>query len=231
MKVWWLAKGNNFGDLLTPYILDYFKIPYEYVPKPHNANCICVGSIAHKATSQTVVLGSGIIRADEKISPDANWMFVRGPRTRARVLEVGGVCPEIYGDPGLLLPYFCKESKKEFDIGIVPHFVDYNIVKNRYPNHKIIDVINSNPLEVAKEISKCRYIISSSLHGIIAAHSYGIPAAWVKFSDNLHGDGIKFIDYYESVNLTAVPSTVENPIFTCGTVDLQPIVNIFQSLK
>jgi hypothetical protein len=131
----------------------------------------------------------------------------------------------------LLLPNFCEESKKEFDVGIVPHYVDYEYVKEKYQNYKIINVINSNPLEVAKEITKCRYIISSSLHGIIAAHAYNIPAAMVRFSNNLHGDGIKFVDYYESINAVLKESTVEDPIFTTANFDSSPLINIFNSLK
>jgi hypothetical protein len=47
--------------------------------------------------------------------------------------------------------------------------------------------------------------VSSSLHGIIIAHSYGIPAAWIAISE-IHGSGVsadfKFLDYYSSVGLS-----------------------------
>lgn len=230
MKVWWLARDRNFGDLLTPYVLDFFKVPYEYTKDYSEANCLCIGSIAHKSSPGKIILGSGIIDSNTKVNGRADWKFVRGPKTRDRVLAAGGKCPPIYGDPALLLPKFCRESSKEYDVGIVPHFVDYEYVNNTYKNYKIIDVINDNPLEVAKEITKCRYIISSSLHGIIAAHAYNIPAAWVKFSDKLAGDGIKFVDHYESIGLTATLSTVEKPVYTTGKFNLSSIEDIFQEL-
>ena len=56
--------------------------------------------------------------------------------------------------------------------------------------HKIIDEINS-----------CQVIISSSLHGIITCHAYNIPCLWYKFSEKIVGDGIKFADYFSSVNI------------------------------
>lgn len=228
LKVWWASGTPNFGDILTPYVLDHFNIGWEFTEK---FDTICIGSIAKHATTNTLVLGSGIIGRTQNLCPTADWKFVRGPITRKRIIECGGNCPEIYGDPALLLPLFCEESKKEYDVGIVPHYVDYNLAVELFPSHNIINLKNRNPLEVAREISKCRTIISSSLHGIIAANAYGIPAAWVKFSDKLKGDGVKFLDYFQSINCNAELSTVNDPKFFIGSLDTTPIINIFQSLK
>jgi len=185
-SVWWVSSTPNFGDLLTPEILNYFNIPW-HKSSYDDFNLISVGSIAKVAKPKTIVLGSGIMGESENLCAEADWKFVRGPFTRNRILMCGGSCPEIYGDPAMLLPLICDESKKEFDVGIVPHYVDQQYVKENYPEFKIIDVKNLNPLETAKEITKCRSIISSSLHGIICAHAYNIPAAWVPFSNKLKG--------------------------------------------
>ena len=64
MKIWWLGSERgqgNFGDILTPHILDYFSINYEYVNHYTNATAISVGSIARRAGVGVTVLGSGII--------------------------------------------------------------------------------------------------------------------------------------------------------------------------
>jgi len=229
-KAWWLTKDKNFGDLLTPYILDYFDINYTHT-RIEDAQLLCIGSIARHAKEGTIVLGSGMINGrKEKLNPNADWRFVRGPYTRQRVIDCGGTCPEVYGDAAMLLPLICPAEEKQYNIGIVPHFVDYDYVKQYYSNYKIINVINENPLEVAKEISQCKKIISSSLHGIIAAHAYGIPAAWVEFSDKIKGDKIKFKDHYAALGLTATVSTVEDPIFTIENLNLDPIINILKSL-
>lgn len=228
IKLTWFNHATNFGDTLTPKIFDYFNIPYEYSP---DGSVISTGSVARHARPGTYVLGSGIISRNDKLSIEANWIFVRGPYTRNRIISLGGSCPRIYGDPGLLLSQIIDPSKKEFDIGIVPHVVDYDNVKEKYNHYHVIDLKSDDPFKTVKEITKCRYIISSSLHGIICAHSFGIPAAWVKFSDLLKGDGVKFEDYYSSVNLKAEMSTVDDPIFTTGEYDPSNLIDIFRNLE
>lgn len=230
-NVWWVKNDKNFGDLLTPHIFNYFNIPYTFTSK-NQADILCIGSIARHAKNNTIVLGSGIINSKkEKLNPNADWRFVRGPYTRQRILDCGGACPKIYGDAAMLLPLLCSPEEKKYEVGIVPHFVDYSIVKEKYLGYNIINVVNEDPLLVAREITKCKKIISSSLHGIIAAHAYGIPAAWVKFSNNVKGDDIKFKDHYASVGLEAKLSTIEHPIFTTGNYNTNEIEEIFASLK
>ena len=106
------------------------------------------------------------------------------------------------------MPLFCEESEKQYDVGIVPHYSDYDYVCRNYLNYHIINVVNPDPLDVAREITKCRKIISSSLHGIICAHAYHIPAKRVEFS-KLWGDGIKFVDYYAGKGASNLAAIVE----------------------
>ena len=226
MKVWWLGGADgkgNFGDVLTPYILDYFGQNYTFVKKHLDADILCVGSIARRANKTTKILGSGIISKKDKLNISADWRLVRGPHTRKRILDLGGACPELYGDPAILLPEFCDESKKEHDIGLIPHHIDYGLIKNNYPNEFTIQLrhLHRSPLDTAKEITKCRKVVSSSLHGVIAAHAYGIPAAWVDSENKLKGDDIKFQDYFASVGLFDIKKTsIDDPIFTLPKINL-----------
>lgn len=225
---WWTGEGSlrNFGDVLTPAFLNYFKIPYTY---SKDFDAISIGSIAKVARAGTIVLGSGFIHSRDPVCPTANWHFVRGPYSREKIINAGGHCPDIYGDPSLMLPLICDESKKQHDVGLVPHYSQYNRIKEEYPNYYVINLLTDDPLTTAKEITKCRTIISSSLHGIICAHAYNIPVAWCKFNSGLKGDDIKFRDHYASVNLEAISSSFEDPLFTIGKFNITPMVNIFNS--
>ena len=230
-KVYWGDVPHNFGDVLTGNLLAHFNIKYRHTNVHEDGTMYVIGSIARLATPGSTVLGSGVIRKNEKAEPTANWRFVRGPHTRSNVLAHGGTCPDVYGDPALLLPMFCEESKKQYDIGIVPHYEHFRYFKSNpnYSKYHIIDLVNNDPLQVAKEITKCKRIISSSLHGIICAHSFGIPAAHIVGNTKLHGDGLKFEDYYASVQTEHKISTIENPIYTDAKIpNLQNIVEIFE---
>ncbi len=49
--------------------------------------------------------------------------------------------------------------------------------------------------EVCAEISACARILSSSLHGLVVADSYGIPNARLVLSNQIIGGDFKFRDY------------------------------------
>lgn len=218
---WWSTikfhnkKYENFGDLIAPYLVKKItrkKIKFiqpkkrkwdEFFTKVY----LTTGSILAHADKKCIVWGSGLIEKTSKV-PKATFLAVRGPITRNLLLKQGHDIPEIYGDPAILLPkYYSPISKKKHKIGIIPHNIDYEMVNNWYGKEKDINVINlaTNSVEnVIEEIYSCDTVISSSLHGIIVAHAYNIPAVWVKFSNNLFGDGIKFYDYFESVGLNNI---------------------------
>lgn len=232
VKFKWYVEPYNFGDILTPYVLDHFGIQHSYVDNIEDAEAVCIGSIARLALPGQTVYGSGRIRINEKAEPRAIWKCVRGPITRQNVLDHGGECPAIYGDPALLLPDFCKPREKTHKLGIVPHYQDYHkvygLLSDTWPDAKIINVVNTNPLEVAQQITQCESIISSSLHGIIAAQAYDIPVAWVQWT-KLHGDGTKFNDYFQSVDVEGVQSSITLPYFLENkTIDLEPLRQVLR---
>ena len=110
------------------------------------------------------------------------------------------------GDPGLLMNRLVSvTSEKNYALGVIPHYVDYNneLIDNfidENPRSVKINIVG-NPLEVLKKIGECETILSTSLHGLIAADSLGIPSKWIRVSDKMAGGDFKFHDYYSVFNI------------------------------
>lgn len=203
---------ENYGDLLSKYLVEKIsgkKTIWVYPKKQSwykldKTNYVTIGSIIHHASKDSIVWGSGIIDRKQSIG-NAKFKAVRGPQTRIYLLDLGYECPEVYGDPALLLPrYYCPEIKKKHKLGIIPHYHDFKFVSENYMNDPeilVIDLMTMDVEKVTRQILSCKKTISSSLHGMIVSHAYEIPSIWVEFSDKIFGDGIKYIDYLESVCL------------------------------
>lgn len=202
---------KNFGDILSPIIAKHFgskevKRISKFRSRRHT-HYYMIGSILQRCNRNTIIWGSGFISA-ESICKEApkKVLAVRGPLTRDKLIKLGINCPEVYGDPALLLPevYPVKDRDIKYKLGIIPHFRDKNNpwLKRYFSQNeeiKIIDIQNIDPLKVVDDMMMCEKIISSSLHGIIIADAYSIPAVWFEFSDKVEGAGFKFADYFKSV--------------------------------
>lgn len=227
-RFYWFDKRPNYGDLLSRYLLQWLSVPFIHAKNPRQANAFMVGSVARHARPKDEVFGSGFIDSSDFVCPTAAYHWVRGPFSRDKVLSVGGKCPDVYGDPALLLPRVWPKAEPKHDVGIVPHYVDYEWAATEFPDYPVINVREVDCEKTTRQITECRAIVSSSLHGIIVAHAYGIPAAWVPMSNKLCGDGIKFKDHYASVGLTAEHSTFEQPIYTSGNYNDSEILRILK---
>lgn len=194
----------NFGDALTPWLIRRLagQTPVFVRPEDYRLKYTVVGSILNHARARCIVWGSGIVARHDPVSPAAKLLSVRGPLSRARAIECGADCPEIYGDPALLLPQLYKPvAAKRHGVGIVPHYSDMPRFRGRWsdtPALRMIDI--QDPIEtVIDRITACEAIASSSLYGLIIGHAYGIPALWVKVRDWPGSDDSKFHDHYLSL--------------------------------
>jgi pyruvyltransferase len=170
------------------------------------ANLIALGSILHWADANSVVWGTGFISDTMGVTTVPRAILsVRGHLTRARLEQHGLRCPSLVGDPGVFVTDLFPSSERTIPIGVIPHYVDATdrfVQSARDAGAEILDVLSPLRDYLAK-LSSCRNIISSSLHGLIFAHAYGIPAVWVKLSSNVIGNGFKFLDYYSSIGVPA----------------------------
>lgn len=161
---------------------------------------LSVGSILKYSNKYTSVWGSGFMYNKEKFR-GGKLFAVRGPLSNQKIIDCGYKGCDVFGDPALLLPLFIKEENKKYDIAIIPHYVEYEYFKKKYgEKYKIINLHNRNIQDTVKEITSCKAILSTSLHGIIISHAYNIPAIWIKYG-NIDTDGFKFYDYFGSVNI------------------------------
>lgn len=209
MKLWWYRpqRGYNFGDEITPWLFKkMYGVDIEKPCNPKDDNVLLgVGSIMRLANKNTEVWGSGIRNIDQQDFNGAKkFHAVRGPFTRKRLLELGMQCPQVYGDPGMLLPtYYSPQIEQKYELGIVPHLVDREAVNDKFGNFKgvkIIDLDSKDIEDVVDQFLECKHIVSTSLHGIITAVAYGIPVKWMKASDKINGDDIKFYDFWASLD-------------------------------
>jgi hypothetical protein len=202
-------KKGNFGDLLSWVIFEKLTgikpVFYDCCKQNNDIHYMSIGSIINYSNDKSIIWGTGTITKKINKINFHKVFCVRGPKTREALLKHYNDIPEKYGDPALLMPLLYKSKNiKKYNIGIIPHTVDYNELKQKFNGtniHVINLYINNDEDSIKKvidDINKCKFIFSSSLHGIILSNAYDIPV--IKFRHNkLAGDDIKFIDYFESV--------------------------------
>jgi pyruvyltransferase len=199
---------GNLGDVLGPIILGQLGVLCHWVRKENGGKWISIGSIARFAMPGDTVWGSGIMRKSDEVSQKANWLAVRGPITGKKC---GCKC---YGDPALLVSRYFPKADPSTDYGriVVPHYRDIDCVPYDVP---FVPPITSDPVSTSIKIGSADRVASSSLHGIIVAHAYGVPAGWWRPTDRLNGDGTKFADYAAGVGITLTPSRTLDGVRYC----------------
>lgn len=209
VKLFWFNGKYNFGDAINPILLK--KLTGQEIswvdPKLYKKeNYLAIGSVLESASESSIIWGSGFIsQSGHCYKKPKRVCAVRGPLSREKLLQDNIDCPQIYGDPALILPMvYSPKIEKKFELGIVPHFVDRNdpwLKKmSKHPEIKILNIQDPDPYRFIDTLLSCNKIASSSLHGIIVADAYQIPSIWIEFSDKVLGDGFKFLDYFASVH-------------------------------
>lgn len=172
-------------------------------------NLFAIGSILEQVKTREFrgcVWGTKFTSKDSRTDPldNVNFAAVRGKLTRAKL----GAKKAVLGGRCLLMSRYIAQKESAHFIGVVLHYVDrkpfiFKAIALPYRHAKIIDVCSGID-KVAKEISQCDMVLSSSLHGLAVADSYGIPNAWIKTSDRVLSEDFKFTDYYSTCG-------IENP--------------------
>lgn len=217
---WWRRMGlitdrPNLGDELTPGLVREIAGLTCTWAHPKRSELIGTGSILEMvqhagAPNGLKVWGSGFMTSSEQTkgkfdNPDFDFYAVRGKLTLERLNPTR---PVVLGDPGLLASRgYPRAQAVPGQVGIVYHYVHKNdrVVRAlaRDGRFTLIDP-SREPGEVISEITKCDFIFSSSLHGLIIADSFGIANAWISLSRPIGGAKYKFEDYYSAFDGRAI---------------------------
>ena len=211
--------GINWGDKLNPVLARMISgknvvHAFDVFPSPERpAHYVIGSSLEHAQHKKAIVWGVGFIAATQGIAqPPGKVHAVRGYHSMKRLHALGIECPDVVGDPALLLPryYSPRPLGRRYKVGIIPHCYELDVAcvqDNALPEDALLIDITGGVFDVIDQINACDEIISSSLHGLICAEAYGVPSQWVKLSDRPVGDGFKYHDFYSSIG-----KQVEGPV-------------------
>ena len=204
--------GANLGDNLSFVVVDWMlakkglKADQE-TRKTYFLNTI--GSNVFSSFQNAVIWGSGIgnsVGTDtqsligrilhRRIFRRLDIRAVRGPLTRQKLIRYRHRCPEIYGDPAILMPLIYRPAsfEKKHDILVIPQFLAEKEIREKYPQYPMLSMNTDDYKQVIDMICSSKKVITSSLHGIILAQAYGVPAVYFKTLPKT----FKFEDYYAS---------------------------------
>ncbi|HHX8266102.1 TPA: polysaccharide pyruvyl transferase family protein [Vibrio diabolicus] len=240
---WWNGRVN-FGDVVNKFIVEQLsgKRAVWSSDKSNKEHYLVIGSVLQSSNDNAIVWGSGII-SDRKtpLFKPKKVHAVRGPKTREVLIERGIECPEVYGDPALVLPTLIQPNEVEsrYKLGIIPHYNNKHdlFFEQNFPDDvKVIDIETDDVQAFIDDIASCDLIVSSSLHGIIIADAYGVPAHHISFDDSVEGGEFKFFDYYLSVgrecslpikvsSSTSIEELRELPKNYDIKIDIQPLLD------
>ena len=203
-----ITNHENLGDYLSLVIVNYLLekqgLSLDTITRK-TYYLYAIGSIIGWGYQDAVIYGSGLINKKNVLRcmrQKLDIRAVRGPCSRQILQAYGITCPKIYGDPACLLPlYFYPNVTKKWKYSLILHHKSKlrNDEKVRHQAEKMgihfIEILTTDYKSFVKQILASEYIVSSALHGIILAESYGIPTIFLK--ENLNQD-IKFDDWFFS---------------------------------
>lgn len=224
VAAFWSDGKPNFGDLLTPCLFREYGLMTVY-RRAARSEVVSTGSILEMVPQDYSgnILGSGLMYDRVRRFEKATFLAVRGELTKQRT---GAPEHTVLGDPGLLGPrLLTNRPEVTVTLGLVPHYQDQEDPRiqdyeRRFGADVAVINVRRRPESVLADIARCRFIISSSLHGLVAADSLGISNAWMLLSDKVQGKGFKFRDYYSALEVRP------QPVDLSGTEELSCLTEI-----
>lgn len=202
--------GDSLGEVIIRFLLDKKSIDINK-PVSKTKHLYCVGTNIQGAYQSATIWGSGIFPPRNKkeaflqkhCGRKLDIRAVRGPLTRDQVLKYGHKCPEVYGDPAILMPMIYNPVVPKLrNRLVIPQFFNEVEFREAHPNEHMISMNTNDYESVIREILASEIVYTSSLHGIILAESYGVPAVF--FRGLAKDRDFKFLDYYYSTGRNSI---------------------------
>lgn len=196
----------NFGDDLNPWFFGAVSgRPFRW-GATGRSHVLGIGSIGDRATPLSWVLGSGFLLP---AAPRPSGGFGRILALRGELsAEVVRETPPFLGDPACLLDRLVpRPALQPGRIGIVPHVTSLRLWREAMRGRSDLVLIDPSrePLSVIRAIAACERVASQSLHGLIVADAYGIPAVWAEPSEAMIGGRFKFDDHFTAMHEAREP--------------------------
>lgn len=213
---WWRgenARVSNFGDAIAPLILRRFAGLTSSWDTISHSSVIVTGSILEHVPPlwDGNIIGAGRLYEDSYLHLHYNTAKVWAVRGPYSAHAIPASQDYALGDPGLLADEMVYVHNRDIDIGIVPHLTDPALAHQpEWFSDKwttsIIDV-RDNPLDVIRQIGRCKKIVTSSLHGLVTADAFGIPRRFElnPAAGKYEGGLYKYLDYSASIGMKFEP--------------------------
>lgn len=229
---------QNFGDYLSPLLVEVFSgRNVEYAPV-QQADLMAVGSILGRESKakrwgflprRLHIWGTGTGSEQAHYSSRHYYHAVRGALTRSQIDGLRG--SPVLGDPGLLAPWVLGDREnpvaKKIRVGVIPHYADQAVpavseLLTAIPGARLINVF-SPVRQVLEEIASCEFVLSSSMHGLIVADSFGVPNQWLLLSRGRISE-YKFADYYSAFGISGIKPLLPQDVLQGGPALLERLV-------
>lgn len=199
----------NFGDALSPFVVSHVAGRPVTHANPERAQLFALGSLmgwlhdryseAPASGHRPLLWGTGCLKPpSRKFLKHVDVRAVRGPISNTLLNEL----PRLpWGDPGIFADeLFATPPARTDRIGVIAHHKLADdpalaALAAAVPQVEVIDVRTFDAMGVVERIASCRYVLSSSLHGLVVADAFGVPNRWLDPRGNHGFSELKFYDY------------------------------------
>lgn len=223
IKLYYQPAGSNFGDMLSPRLVSAI-LGRDCVPaRPQSADLVAIGSLMERCVAKRwkrpfygrvdplCVWGPGFLYPGRTYSRTfLSCIALRGQYSRDRVRGVNRSC--VLGDPGLLTGLLFPQASaaKGSDILVFRNIADQGEwVRAALDNEQLRAhhvSVSGDVDDILSAIANADLVISSAMHPLIIAISYGKPVIWVDPDESgIEGGRYKYYDFFSAFGMQPEP--------------------------